>query len=684
MSNKNVLSIKDLHVYYGLSHVLQGISIDIPAHGILSLVGRNGMGKSTLCKSIVGIKSIASGSIHIEGKKASGLDTHKIAGLGVGYVPQGRRIWPSLSVHEHLKLAYKKDGLWDIERIYQVFPILAERKNNGGSKLSGGEQQMLAISRALLGNPRLLIMDEPTEGLAPVIVKQVENLLIDLVKNENIGILLIEQNLGVAMSVSKKIAIMVNGRIETIMNTKDLEANRELQKNLLGVGSNKEKDTKEQTFTYELQGITQPINKWQQATKYKDIGLQKATDASLPLAKEMNGQIYVVGTFDTKENELIFVQNIIQKKGLHVCTIDLSTSDFVSTADISPKEVANAHPNGSSEVFSNDRGKSINAMSVAFIEYINNLDDIAGIIGLGGSGGTALITPAMQTLDIGIPKFMISTVASGDVSNYVGPCDICMMYSVTDVSGLNQISTKVLSNGANAIMGMATGEKQDNVTTKKAIAFSMFGVTTPCVQSLTSKLENNYDCLVFHATGTGGKSMEKLVDSGLIDVLLDISTTEICDLITGGVMSAGKERLDSIIRTKIPYIGSCGALDMANFGAISSVPERYKKRKLYVHNQEVTLMRINELESKKVGEFIANKLNLCEGEVRFLIPELGVSALDIKGGNFDDKKARETLFTAIEKNTNITSKRQIIRVNAHINDKVFSDELLKHFNEIKH
>src|ERR1700742_4393206 len=231
-----MLHVRGLNVYYGHSHALQGVDLTLE-RGVLSVVGRNGMGKTTLCKTIMGLVRASSGSIRMNGQDLLSLQPAQIARLGIGYVPQGRRLWRSLTVDEHLRISLgARRGAWSVERIYDTFPRLAERKNNGGGQLSGGEQQMLAISRALLTNPQLLIMDEPTEGLAPVIVNQVEEMLVRLGDEGEIAILVIEQNIGVATSVSDKVAIMVNGRINRIIDSQRLAADRELQQRLLGVG----------------------------------------------------------------------------------------------------------------------------------------------------------------------------------------------------------------------------------------------------------------------------------------------------------------------------------------------------------------------------------------------------------------------------------------------------------------
>jgi ABC-type branched-subunit amino acid transport system ATPase component len=243
MADKPILEIVDLQVHYGESHAIQGVSLTLE-RGILALVGRNGMGKTTLCNTIVGLKQARSGSIRIDGREITRMSPHQINRLGVGFVPQGRRVWPSLTVDETLRLAARggNQAAWTPERIYQTFPRLGERKSSGGAQLSGGEQQMLAISRALLSNPKLLIMDEPTEGLAPLIVEQVEAMLTKLAREENISVLLVEQNIGVATAVAEQVAIMVNGRIARLMESRALAADRELQQRLLGVGRHGEEE----------------------------------------------------------------------------------------------------------------------------------------------------------------------------------------------------------------------------------------------------------------------------------------------------------------------------------------------------------------------------------------------------------------------------------------------------------
>ncbi|AFH92925.1 MULTISPECIES: Tm-1-like ATP-binding domain-containing protein [Providencia] len=402
--------------------------------------------------------------------------------------------------------------------------------------------------------------------------------------------------------------------------------------------------------------------------------------------KQHQGYIYIATTLDTKSDELFYVCDLIKETGLSVRTVDLTTqpTQLKRDADVSAQTVASFHPAGVEAVFCGDRGRAIEAMSLAFSLYLNAQTDVAAILGLGGSGGTALITPAMQALPVGIPKLMVSTMASGDTSGYVGASDISMMYSVTDVSGLNVISRKVLKNAANQIAGSIYFNREDKVddVSKPAIALTMFGVTTPCVQQLTEQLESQYDCLVFHATGSGGKAMEKLIDSHLLHSVLDITTTEVCDHLFGGVLACDDDRFGAIARTQTPCVLSCGALDMVNFGRPSTVPDHYRHRLFYNHNAQVTLMRTTKEENQQMGRWIANKLNRCEGEVRFIIPTAGFSALDIEGAQFWDPEADQAFIDALTENLITTEKRKLILSPYHINSLEFCEQVIQLHQDI--
>ncbi|MDB5820321.1 MAG: hypothetical protein JWQ11_3961 [Rhizobacter sp.] len=391
--------------------------------------------------------------------------------------------------------------------------------------------------------------------------------------------------------------------------------------------------------------------------------------------------VYVAGTFDTKHKELGFMRDRVAALGVATRTVDLSTSRSASPADVSPETVAMHHPQGTAAVFTGDRGSSVSAMAVAFEHYLLAQTDVGGVLAAGGSGGTALATPAMRALPIGVPKLMLSTMASGDVRPYVGGSDICMMYSVTDVLGLNAISQRVMSNAAHAMAGMVANTPPV-LPSRDAIGLTMFGVTTPCVTAITAALEARFECLVFHATGTGGQSMEKLADSGWLVGVIDTTTTEVADEIAGGIFSAGPERLDAIVRSGLPYVGSCGGLDMVNFGGIATVPEHYRHRLLYEHNANVTLMRTTVEESRAIGRFIAAKLNRMKGPVRFVLPLGGLSMLDAPEGLFWSPQADQALFEAIEADFVPAPNRQLVRSPLHLNDPAFAALIVRTFNEL--
>ena len=409
--------------------------------------------------------------------------------------------------------------------------------------------------------------------------------------------------------------------------------------------------------------------------------LQRARPSGPPLFDAMK-RVYIVGTADTKGPELLYIKALVEGAGAPALLVDIGTRASNITVDVTAATVAAAHPNGARHVLGgNDRGAAVEAMGEAFGRFMVARDDIAGVIGIGGGGGTSMITAGLRRLPIGVPKLMVSTLAAGDVKPFVGASDITMVYSVTDVSGLNRISRVVLGNAAHAIAGMAT-HSIPQAAVKPAIGLTMFGVTTPCVSQVVDRLRDRYDCLVFHATGTGGQSMEKLVDSGMLVGVIDVTTTEICDLLVGGVLSAGPDRLGAIERSGLPYVGSAGALDMVNFWAMETVPAQFRARTLYKHNPQVTLLRTTPQECREIGEWIGHKLNACRGPVRFLIPEKGVSAIDAPGQPFYDPLADTALFEALESTVQQTTQRRVVRLPLHINDPKFADALVDHFLEI--
>ncbi len=395
------------------------------------------------------------------------------------------------------------------------------------------------------------------------------------------------------------------------------------------------------------------------------------------------GKVYIVGTLDTKEAELRYARRRAEKAGAKVVLVDVSTTPSNAKADVSAREVARHHPKGEAAVLGlADRGAAVGAMAEALSRFMVSRKDVGAVLGLGGSGNTVIVTTAMRALPVGIPKLMVSTVASGNVASYVGPSDIAMMYAVVDVAGINAISRTVIANAAHAAAGMALNAVKKEKADKPGVGLTMFGVTTTCITQIRARIEKDFECFVFHATGTGGQSMEKLVDSGLLESIIDITTTEVADHLFGGILPCTVDRFGSIIRTKIPYMGSVGAVDMVNFGARETVPKTLEGRTFYIHNPQVTLMRTTPAENRTIGTWIVARLNRMTGPVRFLLPLRGVSAIDATGQPFHDAEADAALFEAIREGWVAARNRKLIEVDAHINDPAFAAEAVKQFKAI--
>ncbi len=393
--------------------------------------------------------------------------------------------------------------------------------------------------------------------------------------------------------------------------------------------------------------------------------------------------VYVIGTFDTKASELLYAAERIAACGAALRTVDISTGANTGKADVSNETVARCHPQGSGAVLAQkDRGVAVKAMTEALIIFLGQQKDIGAVLGLGGSGNTSMVASAMQQLRFGIPKLIVSTLASGNVGGFVGPSDIMMMHSVADIAGLNSITKTVIANAAHAMAGMALNTTSELQHSKPAVGLTMFGVTTTAVEKIRAKLENHHECFVFHATGMGGQCFEKLIDSHFLQSAIDITTTEVGDYLFGGVLPCTADRFGALIRQKIPSVISVGAVDMINFGAFETVPDKFKHRNLYRHNAAVTLMRTTPEENQAIGKWIIERVNQMQGLVQFMLPHKGVSAIDAKGQPFYDTKADAALFDAIKQNWHPAPNRQLIEVDAHINDQHFADAVLSSYSEI--
>ncbi len=413
------------------------------------------------------------------------------------------------------------------------------------------------------------------------------------------------------------------------------------------------------------------------------FGLEFCVEAGRLVGGEEMGKVYVVGTCDTKSAELNYAKDAVLAAGAEALLIDVGTQGRDEKADFTAEEIAAFHPQGVSAVLGlGDRGAAVSAMGLALTHFLASRSDIGAVLGLGGTGNTALVTQAMRSLSIGIPKLMVSTVASGNTAAYIGPSDLTMMYSVVDVAGLNAISRKVIGNAAHAAAGMAQNGVPDVATDRPGLGITMFGVTTACVAKVRALMEPTHEIYVFHATGVGGRSMEKLADSGLVEGLIDVTTTEVPDLLVGGVFPATEDRFGAIIRTRLPYVGSVGAVDMVNFGARETVPPEFRNRRLHVHNAQVTLMRTTPEENRAVGRFMVERLNRMDGPVRFFLPLGGVSAIDAPGLPFYDPEADAAVFDAIRSGWKSAPNRKLIEIDAHINDQDFASALVEAYYTI--
>lgn len=405
--------------------------------------------------------------------------------------------------------------------------------------------------------------------------------------------------------------------------------------------------------------------------------------------------VLLVGTLDTKGTEYAWVRDRITELGLDVVLVDagvLGTSEVL--ADVSSDEVVRAGGSTLAELRgAGDRGTALHAVAEGASRIASDLfadGRVDGFLGLGGSGGSSVAAAVMRALPVGVPKLLVSTIASGDVGPYVGQLDVTMMYSVVDVAGINSISVQVLDNAAGAIAGMAraystrrAGRLADATGQRPLIAATMFGVTTQAVETARARLEDlGYEVLVFHATGSGGRSMEALIASGLVDGVLDITTTELADELVGGVLSAGPDRLTAAGAAGIPQVVSVGALDMVNFGPADTVPEQFAERNLLVHNDMVTLMRTTADEMGTLGRQVGEKVSRSQGGVSVFLPLRGVSVVDAEGGPFRDAGADRRCFDGVREH--VSALVDLVERDESINDEAFAlamadrlDELMK-------
>jgi uncharacterized protein (UPF0261 family) len=386
--------------------------------------------------------------------------------------------------------------------------------------------------------------------------------------------------------------------------------------------------------------------------------------------------VLLVGTLDTKGAEYAYLRERLRLHGVDSILADVGVNEPVGAEpDVSRAEVgAETGADPAALAAAGDRGEAVTAMAAAAEALARRLWDegrIGGVLAAGGSGGTAIATRAMRALPVGAPKLMVSTMAAGNTVDYVGASDVTLMASVTDVAGVNSISGRILANAAAAMAGMLQAPDVELGEQRPLVGASMFGVTTPCVTAAREELEaRGYEVLVFHATGAGGRAMEGLMGSGFIQGVLDVTTTELCDDLVGGVLSAGPDRLEAAGRLGLPQVVSCGALDMVNFGARDTVPPQFEDRNLYVHNPSVTLMRTTPEECAELGRRIARKLSAATGPTALFLPLGGVSMIDAEGQPFHDPEADAALFDALR--DGLDGNVELVEMDCNVNDPEFA------------
>jgi uncharacterized protein (UPF0261 family) len=394
--------------------------------------------------------------------------------------------------------------------------------------------------------------------------------------------------------------------------------------------------------------------------------------------------VVLLGTLDTKGMECDYLRDRLREQGVDVLIVDAGVFEPHADADVSHQEVAAAAgADVTALAEAGDRGAAVDAMGRGAAEVVRRLHEegrLDGILSVGGSGNSSIAAQAMRAVPVGVPKLIISTLASGDTRPYVGASDVSMTYSVVDISGLNRISERILANAAGAIAGMAKVQVEENEG-RPLIGATMFGVTTPAVTRARERLEElGYEVLVFHATGTGGLSMEALARAGYLAGVLDLTTTELADDLVGGVLSAGPDRLEAAGELGLPQVVSVGALDMVNFGPRDTVPAEFESRNLYVHNPTVTLMRTTPAECAELGRRIARKLSAANGPTALFLPLQGVSMIATEGGPFHDREADEALFGALREG--LGANVEVHELDLDVNDPAFADAMANRLHEM--
>ncbi|MCE8539960.1 ATP-binding cassette domain-containing protein [Ruegeria pomeroyi] len=603
------LEIKGLNVYYGASHALQGVDLGLNG-GVLSVVGRNGMGKTTLCKAIMGLEPASSGTISFGGQVLNGKSPAEIARMGVGYVPQGRRLWRSLTVDEHLRLVARSGGAWTIERIYDSFPRLAERKSNGGAQLSGGEQQMLAIGRALLLNPRLLVMDEPTEGLAPVIVSHVEDMLLKLAAEGDIDVLVIEQNIGVATSVAETVAVMVNGRVSRIVPSRDLAADRDLQQRLLGVGQHAhdedadaeptQSDMQAGSLSQQYQAASHPIP---QITRWSSI--EGAGNKPIACGTEPDQPgILVLGAMSRTATEIRTTRALLRDAGHKVTTVDISTAaDPASLADVPAHQLAAWHPRGAAGIHDGVTPDPRLGVAEALERFLTARPGVEGVLAILDLGEAAIIVPRIIATLGQVPVLVVAPAASSDLLTMVTGGRL-LLFPADGDAGLTRAVRAGAQAMAELLAPVVAGNLGARVAGHVALISGLAGGARAA--SVTAMLGLNHRCVTYAPTRAGVDELKLAIASGVVKAVIDLDQSDIAAQMLGGVIDTVPDRIEELCTADCPYVSVLGGGDL-----------------IYTHRSDgpgISIRKSVRAEAETVGRSYAAALNASTGRITVIVP----------------------------------------------------------------
>jgi len=646
-----VLAVEGLDVRYGSAHVLQSVSLTLDA-GVLAVVGRNGMGKTTLCRAITGNVSFT-GSIKFLGQELRGLPADEITKLGVAWVPQGRRVWRSLTVDETLKLAARtaRRGAWTVDRVYGEFPRLAERRRNGGTQLSGGEQQMLAIGRALLFNPRLLVMDEPTEGLAPVIVEHVATMLRKLADEGSISILLIEQNLGVALEVADRVAVMVNGRVAHTVASQTLADDRALQQRLLGLQSGAADTSADSSDTDEALSASQRIVlRVRRAIDSESIPPATPKAATPPevtsdeTSSPGDRAVYLVDLTSPSAaaDELRFIENALASRSISCRVVSLG-------------EVAS-------------RMRSVPEVT----RHLLQQRGLASVVAITSRGQELAAAQLVESLPATVPRFVLALQGA--------KVETTQAFVVRTVSGrLNRAGETVLDQMVDSLGALV--QKRQTRLTRPAVCVTTLEPASAFVRQIEQALATTHDCIVVQMDAAGLRSIDGLVTSGLLSGFIDLAPTDAPVVAVVRGQAQVTNRFTSLAAAGIPYIGVAAMLDVLHFPKEADMPTEFHARPVARVGGGAAFSPITPDEAVRIGEWYAGQLNQFRGGVRLLVPRLDSQVLRRLGLYHEALPAQQVLRRTLIARLRSSETCRLQEHHLTSDDPRFSEAIVRAFRE---